>query len=230
MHVEIPTLESLLANYAAQTASAPQEGPPAPSPTTPDELARIVADLAVALPADYQALALRYDLAFVEVNFSRFYPPVARSMRLFDALATVLSSSEYPFSEEYRRWGVVPVGEDTWQNELALAVRQPTEPRTGQPRQPTHPLAPTRPYGTVWAYYPDEMHPSMRYAFAFVGSSFTQVLHMALFCWHVSGYRRQSQAARVREEDVRDALAAIDQAPRVAPYWRLWIAAAVEET
>ena len=48
----------------------------------------------------------------------RFFPPVVRPLGLFDAFNTLLNSGEYPFDEECRRWGVVPVGEDRWQSHL----------------------------------------------------------------------------------------------------------------
>jgi hypothetical protein len=79
--------------YAAQSTSAPG-GVLTPSPTTPGDLRQIAVDLGITLPADYQALVLRYNLAAVEVNFSRFYPPVVRPMGLSAALTALLTSGE----------------------------------------------------------------------------------------------------------------------------------------
>lgn len=230
--MEVPTLDALLANYATwKTAQFGAVVPLTPSPVTTGELARIEADLGIRLPPDYRALALRYNLAAIEFNFSRFFPPVLRlrPMGLFDAFNALLNSGEYPFDEEYRRWGVVPVGEDNWQNELVLAVRQPAEPREGQPREMTHPLAATRPYGTVWGFYPDEMHPTLRYTFEFIGSSFSQALHLCLLCWRVSAHRREEPTATVSEGELRDALATIDPAVPERPYWDVWVESALEE-
>jgi hypothetical protein len=115
----------------------------------------------------------------------------------------------------------VPVGEDAWQNELVLVVRYPTEPQEeSQPREMTHPLARTRPYGTVWGFYPDEMHPTLRYTFEFIGSSFAQVLHMCLLCWRESLYQREGRQVVSRDE-LHEGLATIDAASREAPYWEL---------
>jgi hypothetical protein len=230
VHVEIPTLDALLADYATRTTAwLITDVKLAPSPVTTGELERIDADLGIRLPPDYKTLALNYNLAAIDFNFSRFYPPVVRPMGLFAAFDALLNGGAYPFEEEYRRWGVVPVGEDQWQNELVLAVRQSSEPQEGQAREMTHPLASTRPYGTIWAFYPDEMDSSLRYRFEFVGSSFAQVLHMCLLCWHVSTYRREGQVAMMGKDELRDALATIDPTVSETPYWRLWIGSALKE-
>lgn len=137
--MEIPSLDSLLVLYAAQSAN------------TPGELAQIAASLGISFPADYRALTLRYNLAAVEINFSRFFPPVVQPMGLSAALTALSTSGEYTFAEAYRTWGVAPVGQDAWEQEIVLVIRQPTDPRGGQPQERTHLLAPTRPYGSVWA-------------------------------------------------------------------------------
>jgi SMI1/KNR4 family protein SUKH-1 len=230
--MEIPRLDALLADYAAWRAHFPDAIPLTPSPTTLDEFARIEAELGVTLPADYQALALRYNLAAVEFNYSQFFPPVSRrvgdTIPLFDAFVALLTDIMYPFSEEHRRWGVAPVADDNWDNVWVIAVRQPTAPQAGAPDQPTHPLAPTRPYGSVWAYYPDEMLPSMRYIFEYVSASFTQALHMALLCWRVWRDRKEKRGVDVREADLRDALITIDPTVHATSYWQGWIEGALE--
>ena len=118
------------------------------------------------------------------------------------------------------------MAEDAWQQELVLAIRQPTDPRRGQPHERTHPLAPTRPYGSVWAFSPDDMCPTLDGAVTFVGSSFTQTLHMALYCWYAPRLA-QEQSPHLRETTLREALTAIDPATQDAPYWQLWIDAAL---
>lgn len=219
--MEIPSLETLLADYAIWNASVPNSIPLTPSSTTPGELARIETALHIALPTDYRTMALHYNLAALEFNFSRFYPPVLRPMALFDAFDTLLDDKS-PFGEEYRRWGVAPVGEDGWNNILALATRHPTEPRAGEAHQPSHPFALVRPYGSVWAFYPDEMRPSMRYVFEFVSSGFSKALHMALLCWRKSEYF-EAKSALAQSVDLIESLATIDPAIHSAPYWQRWI-------
>jgi hypothetical protein len=227
--VDIPALATLLADYATwRTVHGRLGSPLVPSPVTDNELARIEAELAIQLPADYTTLALHYNLAAIEFNFSRFYPPVVRPMGLFEAFQALLDSGQYAFAAEYRRWGVVPVGEDAWQNEVVLATRQPSEPwQEDQPREMTHPLALTRPYGSVWGFYPDEMHPTLRYTFEFIGSSFPQVLHMCLLCWRESAARREGRAATISRGELREGLATIDAAMRTAPYWEHWVESAL---
>lgn len=91
------------------------------------------------------------------------------------------------------------------------------------------PLAPTRPYGGVWAYYPDKMHPSMRYVFEYVSANFTQALHMALLCWLVWRDRREQRGIDAHEADLRDALLTLDPTIHAEPYWQGWIEWALEE-
>lgn len=225
--MNIPTLGGLLEDYATWAARLSPMAPLTPSPTTPDELARIQTELHLSLPNDYQALALRYNLAAIEFNFSSYFPPVVRNVganiTLIDVFDALLTTDMYPFSEEYRRWGVAPVAQDTWENILVLAMRQPDAPQLGVPDQPAFPLALTKPYGSVWAFYPDEMLPSMRYTFEYVSASFTQTLHMALLCWRVWSERKERRLLDVRVADLRDALTTIDPTTQTASYWRGWI-------
>ncbi len=230
MRVDIPTLEELLDKYATWVVRLSSIVPLTPSPTTPDELARIQTELHLSLPDDYQALALRFNLAAIEFNFSNFFPPVVRrvgaNISLFDAFAILLTSNTYPFSEEYRSWGVAPVAEDNWGNTLVLAVRQPDTPQLGITDQPMYPL--TKPYGSVWAFYPDERLPSIRHTFEYVSASFTQTLHVALLCWRVWGERKERRMLDVHIGELRDALTTIDPTTQTASYWQGWINTALE--
>jgi hypothetical protein len=72
------------------------------------------------------------------------------------------------------------------------------------------------------------MYPTLDGAFTFVGSSFTQTLHMALYCWYAPRLGQEQSTPYLSGTTLREALTAIDPATQGTPYWQLWIDAALE--
>ena len=234
MQDDLPSLATLLADYAALLAAGvPSDipSPLTPSPLSPAKVDQLEADLGLTLPADYRALALTYDLGVIAVYFSRFHPTFKRD--LLDALRFAFRDPANPdmsegyatwsrYAQEYRAWGVIPVGDDFLQRELVLTVRGcaplATDARIERHVIPYREMAAiARPVGSVWAFQPSN-HAG---GFTFVSSTFTQALWSAL-------YLRVRLRPSPDDDPLMDPDAALatlathDPAIVGAPYWRTW--------
>jgi hypothetical protein len=200
--MDIASLDALLSEYGGRI------GVP-PSRVGAADLQALEAELQMTLPPDFKDLALRYDLAALEVHFSHFSPSFATARGLAGAWRAAYDKREVPFADAYRQWGVLPVGDDWSDLQLLMAVRD-SRASTPPGTQQTY-----LPYGSIWAFDREDRTRGLEFA----SSSFSQAVHGALL---LQGLKDPLMSGKVTVDEAVQALEAVDPAIRGHPYWRRW--------